>query len=418
MSSPITSSPRIILACLMFVIGVAIGAYYLPTTGAPAAKPIVKGWHCPMHPDYKSDKPGKCGICGMDLVPDGEPTSAGATHDHDHDHDHAPGTVHVSADKQQLIGVRSSEVTLARTTAAFRATGKVTLDETRIARVQSRIDGWIDKVYIDFTGKLVEKGQPLLTLYSPEMLSSQQEYLLALRGREIMSQSTLASARSHSESLIAAARKRLELWDLSESQIDEITRTRKPIEKITIFAPTSGYVTERKAFPKQRITPDTELYTVADLSRVWVMADVFESDAALVRTGMPVSISLPYAPGRKLTGRVDYIQPSLDATSRSLKARIEVANPNLLLKPEMFVDVDFASTLPSRLTVPADAVLNSGLRQTVFVDLGDGYFEPREVEVGERSGDRIEILKGLKAGDRVVTSGNFLIDSESRLKHD
>lgn len=290
------------------------------------------------------------------------------------------------------------------------------MDETRVAKVQTKIEGWIEKVHVDFTGKLVEKGQPLITLYSPEMFASQQEYLLAIRGRETLKNSTLAGTQQQSDSLVEAARRRLELWDLSEAQIDEITRTGKAIKNVTVFAPIGGYVMMRNAFPKQRITPETELYTVADLSKVWIMADVFENEAPMVHVGMPVRVTLSYAGGRTLTGRVNYIQPQVDMTTRTLKVRIEVDNPGMTLKPEMFVDVDFSVGMPSRVTVPAEAVLNTGVKKTVFVDLGNGYLEPRQVETGERVGERVEILRGLRAGERVVTSGNFLIDSESQLK--
>ena len=208
----------------------------------------------------------------------------------------------------------------------------------------------------------------------------------------------------------------MELFSLSESQIEEITRTRKPLTNITIYSPISGYVITRNAFPKQRITPETELYTVVDLSKVWIMADVFESEASMIRIGMPARVSVSYGSGRKFSGRVSYIQPDVDPTTRTLKVRIEAGNPGMLLKPDMFVDVDFSVSMPARMSVPAEAVLDTGLRQTVFVDRGNGYIEPRQVETGGRVGGRVEILKGLSPSERIVISGNFLIDSESQLK--
>lgn len=376
---------------------------------ATEAKP--RGYHCPMHPSFRSDKPGECAICGMRLVPDEEPMapaspSAGLP----------PGTVHISPEKQQLIGVKFAAVEAAAATHRFRAAGKVAIDETRIAKVQTKIDGWIDQVFVDFTGKLVQKGQPLLTLYSPEMLATQQEYLLALRSRDVLAQSPLAGARRQADSLVEAARKRLELWDLSADQIAEITRTAQPIRNITLYSPISGFVTARNAFPNQRVTPETELYTIVDLSRVWIWADVFENEAALVRQGMPAEITPPFPGARPRSARVSYIQPEVDPATRTLKVRLEASNPSLELKPEMFVSVDFEVALPRRLSVPVDAVLDSGRRKIVFVDRGHGLFEPRQVETGERFGDRIEILRGLEAGERVVTAGNFLLDSESQLK--
>jgi RND family efflux transporter MFP subunit len=253
-------------------------------------------------------------------------------------------------------------------------------------------------------------------MYSPEMLASQREYLLAIRSREIMKDSPLAGSQEQSDSLLTAARKRLELFSLSEAQIEEITRTKQPLTNITIYSPISGYVMTRNAFPKQRITPDTELYMVVDLSKVWIMADVFENEASMIKVGMPARMSLSYGGGRKINGRVSYIQPQVDPTTRTLKVRIDADNPDMILKPDMFVDVDFSVAMPARMTILAEAVLDTGLKKTVFVDRGNGYLEPRQVETGERIGDRIEVLKGLTPGELIVTSGNFLIDSESQLK--
>ncbi len=289
-------------------------------------------------------------------------------------------------------------------------------DETRMARVHARVEGWIEQVFVDFTGQLVNKGQRLLTLYSPEMLATQQEYLLALKSQDMLKNSTLDDAVQQSNSLIAASRKRLELWDLSETQIEEIARTGKPVTNITLNSPISGYVITRNAFPKQRITPETELYNIVDLSKVWIMADVFENEAPMVRLGQQVSVSLAYGRGRSFRAKVNYIQPQVDPMTRTLKVRLEAENPEMLLKPDMYADVEFRVEMPSRMTVPSEAVLNSGERKTVFVDRGNGYLEPREVEIGERNGGRLEILKGLKPGERIVISGNFLIDSESQLK--
>lgn len=395
------------------VIGVGLGRWYGRSESTPAVEDAKqpRGYHCPMHPNYHSDKPGECPICGMKLVDEEEhaagPAEAASL---------PMGTIRVSPQMQQLIGVTFGEATRAAAIHTFRALGKVSLDETRVARVHAKIDGWIEKVYVDFTGKLVEKGQPLLTIYSPELLASQQEYLLALRSREILRDGPLPGLRQNSDALIAAARKRLELWDFSDSQIEEIARTGKPITNVTLFSPISGYVMTRNAFPKQRITPETELYTVADLSKVWIFADIYENEAPMIRLGMPVTVSLSYAGGKKFRGRVDYVQPEVDMTTRTLKVRIDADNPDMSLKPDMFADVEFRIALPPSITVPSEAVLDSGLRKIVFVDRGNGYLEPREVETGERIGDRIEITKGLRAGERVVVSGNFLIDSESQLK--
>jgi RND family efflux transporter MFP subunit len=398
--------------------GYGYGRWYGPGTGARVEQKKPTGYYCPMHPSFRSDKPGDCGICGMKLVPDNEPAQSPAATAQEAGMPVAPppGTIHISAEKQQLIGVTYGAAEYTTAGQSFRANGKVAVDETRIAKVQTRVDGWVEKVFVDFTGKFVEKGSPMLTMYSPEMFATQQEYLLAIKGHEIMKGSTLKSGADHGASLVDAARRRLELWDLSASQIAEIERTGTPIRNITVHAPISGYVTTRNAFPKQRITPETELYTLTDLSRVWIFADVFENEAPLIREGLHATVTLTYAGGRRLGARVAYIQPAIEETTRTLRVRLEADNPGLILKPEMFVDVEFHTGGSRKLTVPAEAVLDSGLRQTVFVDRGQGHLEPREVRVGDRFDGRVEIVSGLRAGERVVTSGNFLIDSESRLR--
>jgi membrane fusion protein, copper/silver efflux system len=253
-------------------------------------------------------------------------------------------------------------------------------------------------------------------MYSPEMLASQQEYLLALKSREILRGSSVPALREDRGALVEAARRRLQHWNLSEEQIRQVERTGEPLRTITLHAPASGYVTARNAFPGQRVAPETELYTIVDLSRVWVMADVFESEAGTVQIGQRAAITAAAYPGRRFTGTVAYIQPQLNATTRTLQVRIEMQNPGLVMKPDMFVTVDLASGTQPRMVVPVNAVLNSGLRQVVYVDRGNGHLEPRNVQVGQAFGDRIEILSGLKPGERIVTSGTFLIDSESQLQ--
>ncbi len=368
-----------------------------------------------MHPEFKSDKPGPAPD-GMALVPvyaDESPSPSAAP---ETANNLPMGTIQVTPRKQQLIGVRYGLPSMDASVKTIRAVGKVTPDEQLIAHVHTRVDGWIDKVLVDFTGKLVERGQPLLTLYSPDLLASQEEFLIAVKSKGLMQSSTFAAAVGQSDSLIAASRRRLQLWDLSDGQIDDIARTGQPVTNITVFSPVSGYVMARNAFPKQRITPDTELYTITDLTKVWIVADVFEADASLIHANQIVTIESSYGLPGVLKGIVDYIQPQIDPVTRTLKVRINAENPRMALKPDMFVDVNFRIALPPRVTVPMDAVLDSGLKKTVFVDRGNGYLEPREVRTGEHFGDRIEILEGLKVDERIVTAGTFLIDSESQLK--
>jgi membrane fusion protein, copper/silver efflux system len=368
----------------------------------------------PMHPWYKSPKPGIAPDCNMKLVPvyEGEQ----AQYEQKQQPGTAPGTIQITAEKQQLIGVEYGTAEYRTSTDTIRAAAKVAMDETRMAKVHSKIEGWIDKVYADFAGKYVEKGQPLLTIYSPEALATQQEYLLALKAKAILADDPMQHhlAGSH-DTMLAAARKRLELWDISDQQIDQLEKTKETIKNLTLYAPLSGFVTERNAYPRQRVTAETVLYTIADLSTIWVIADVFEYEAARVHEGQSASMTLPFLPGRTFHGRVSYILPQLDANTRTLKVRIQFDNPGNLLKPEMYGDVEFRTGGERHLTVPQSAVLNSGLRQVIFVDRGNGYLEPRSVKTGRSFEDRIEIVSGLQAGERIVTSGNFLIDSESQL---
>ncbi len=414
---------KVVLALL--IVGGAFAAGFAvrsgrPTPGTVAQKPERKVlyWVDPMHPAYTADKPGTAPDCGMALEPvyADEPASdstsaSGAAHAN-----HPDGAIHVSPERQQLIGVRFATVEWDDSARGLRTVGKVTYDETRVAHVHPRIEGWIEQVFVDFTGDLVKKGQPMLTIYSPEMLASQQELLLAERARDLMASNPLASAARHGDSLFDAARRRLLLWDLSATQIQQVLDSGEPIHSITLNAPASGFILERSAFPNQKVTPDSDLYTIADLSRVWIMADVFESDISGLSVGSQAYLSFPYPGAKPLGARVTYIQPQVDPTTRTVKVRLEAPNPTVALKPEMFVNVEFGLAGAHRLTVPADAVLDTGDRQTVFVDLGDGYLEPRNIVAGERTDDRIVIISGLTAGERVVASGTFLIDSESQLR--
>lgn len=433
---------------VILLIGAAFGAGYFlrgrsePTAAKPGERKILY-WYDPMHPSYKSDKAGIAPDCGMQLVPkyaDGgaaekapeqrtakfyrDPQQRSYTSD-------KPGLnpetgnelepvyeelLQIPTDKQQLIGMQTSLVEVTTEGRSIRSAGKVVQDETRVTHVHTRTEGWIDKVMVDYTGKLVKKGDPLVTIYSPELLATQQEYLLALKAKETLAHSPFENSHDHSVSLIEAARRRLELWNLSEEQMQEIVRTGKPVRHITVYSPASGYVLTRNAFPNQQVKPETELYTLVDLSHVWVMAEVFESDIATIVNGTHAMLQLPSMPGRTLHGRVSFVVPQVDAETRTLKVRVEAPNPNLLLKPEMFVDVEFRVSPAPRITIPIDSVLDSGEKKTVFVDRGNGSFEPRLIQTGDRFGDRIVVLAGLKPGERIVTRGNFLLDSESRLK--
>ncbi|MBS1829029.1 MAG: efflux RND transporter periplasmic adaptor subunit [Acidobacteria bacterium] len=449
-------------ALVFVLIAAAFGAGYFlrgrsggaaPAVDKPGEKKILY-WYDPMHPAYKSDKAGIAPDCGMQLVPKyadehqghapaaaapdrkvayyRDPQSHGYRSDkpglnpetgnelepvYEGDAAAMPdGAIQVSTEKQQLIGIRTELVEMGQSAQTVRAAGRVMADETRMARVHTRTEGWIDKVFVDFIGKEVKQGQPLLTIYSPDLLATQQEYLLALKAQDTLRHSPLESTHGQMSSLIEASRRRLELWNLTPQQIDEIARTQKPVRNLTVYSPASGYVMTRNAFPNQQVKPDTELYTVVDLSKVWIIANVFENDLPLVRIGSHAQLTLASMPGRTLHARVTYIQPQVQAETRTIQVRLEADNPQVHLKPEMFVDVDFSIGGGPRLMVPVDAVLDTGTKQTVFLDKGNGFFEPRRVTIGQRYEGRVEILSGLKAGERIVVSGNFLLDSESQLQ--
>jgi membrane fusion protein, copper/silver efflux system len=367
-------------------------------------------WVDPMHPAYKSDKPGKAPDCGMDLVPVYAEEAAVARTNLPED------AFHVTPEKQQLIGVQYGEAEFKAVSRTLRAVGRLALDETKITRVHPRVEGWIEEVFVDFIGKQVGKGQPLVSLYSPELWQTQQEYLLALKSRDELANSPFREAVAGSASLLAAARKRLELWDIEMAQLEHLEHTGRPFKALTLYAPSDGFVLTRNAFPKQRVTPETELYAIADLSTIWVIADIYEFEAPEIKIGQPATVTLSYFPGRSYRGKVTYIYPQLDTTTRTLKVRIDVANPGFALKPDMFANVELGIGYDKQVVVPQEAVMDSGAEQLVFVAHEGGYFEPRKVRLGAKVDNEFIVLGGLKAGERVVTSANFLIDSESKLK--
>ena len=378
-------------------------------TAAPAEERKILYYEDPMHPWYRSDKPGIAPDCGMRLVPvyaDQGRTAAPAV----------PGAVEISTARQQLIGVTSESARYRTLDKTIRTVGRVALDEERVANVHVKVNGWIQKVFVDYTFQHVKKGDPLFTLYSPELLASEQEYLLARKADRELGTSSFAEVAAGGRNLLEAARRRLELWDLTDEQIRELGQSGKPQREITFYSPATGHVLERKAFPNQYVTPDAELYKLADHSEVWVFADVYEPELPLVELGQEATLTTEALPGQKLTGRVTFIQPHLMGETRTLPIRMDFSNPDLKLKPEMFVNVELHRSLGRQLTVPIDAVLDSGDRQRVFIDRGDGYFLPREVKVGERTENYVAILSGLRAGEKVVTRANFLIDSESNLR--
>ncbi len=379
-----------------------------PKEGIPQGKRRILYYQDSMNPAYRSDKPGKAPD-GMDLVPvyEEEGQAAEAL---------PPGTVRINPQKQQLIGIQYGEVAKGPLSKTIHAVAKLAYDETKISRVQTRIDGWIERVFVDFTGQLVKKGQPLISIYSPQLVSTQRELLLAGKSRDTFEGSQFKEASEGAVSLYQSTLERLRLWNISDAQIREIEKRGAPLNVLTLSSPATGFVVARNAYPGQRITPETEIYSIADLSTIWAMAEVYEYEVPLIRMGQPATMTLNYVPGKTYTGKVTYIYPDVDKTTRTLKVRIEFPNPDYLLKPDMYANVDIAVDFGSRISIPQEAVLDSGTEQIAFVALDNGYFEPRRIQLGPKVGDRYIVTAGLKPGDKVVTSGNFLIDSESQLK--
>jgi Cu(I)/Ag(I) efflux system membrane fusion protein len=387
--------------------GVAVVACRRGGTAAAEAGKVT--YHCPMHPTYVSDRPGKCPICKMDLVPI-EP-AAGAT---------GPvvagrAMVALSPERRQILGVRSEPVTRRHLDRTLRTVGRVAIDERRLHHVHTKYEAYVEKLYVNFTGQMVRQGDHLAALYSPELVATQQEYLLAYRAQQRLGQSGIESVAEGGTDLLEAARQRLLFWDVSAEDIAALERTGQVQRTIDLHADLPGYVLQKSAIHGMRVTPADILFDIADLSAVWILADVYESDLSTVELGTGAEVTLTYEPGRVWRGTVTYIDPTVEPGTRTIKVRVEVPNGDHVLKPDMFADVVLRRQLGESLFVPESAVLKPGDRQLVFVDLGDGRLEPREVKTGVRVEGGYAVLSGLVEGERVVTSANFLIDSESSL---
>ena len=360
-------------------------------------------WHCPMHPTYVSDKPGDCPICGMKLTPIDEAAPPEVVQS-----DRVEVTI--DAQRQQLIGLRTAEVTKGPITGDWRTVGRVAVDETRVRRVNVKVDGFVEKLYVDFVGKPVTRGEPLFAVYSPDLLNAQNDYALAVRTRAELDGGVAG------DDLVAAARRRLELWDVPRDEIAHLDHGGAPLRDLTLVSPISGVVTAKNVVQGSKIAAGDTPFEITDLSQVWVLADAHESDLPRVKLGTPVSLSLDAIPNEKFTGRVSFIEPLLDAKTRTVKVRLQFANPRGELRPEMFGEVVFHTRPHVGLRIPADSIIDSGDRKVVFVALGGGRFEPREIETGDAAGDLVEVRKGVQAGEKVVARASFLVDSESRLK--
>lgn len=387
-----------------------IGGMWLarPRTHAPAAATDgkAKAYQCPMHPQVIQDHVGACPICGMDLVVM-EGTQALQS----------PGpeglvTVQIDPQRRQLMGLRTAKVEPASVGAELRVPGRVALDETRLKKVTVKLEGYVERLYADFVGRPVTQGEVLFDLYSPEFLNAQREYLVALR-----TQKSLAGTDQERrwQEIAGTARRRLEFLDAPAALIQRLDQTGEVVRHLPVTSPITGVITARNVTQGSRIGPADAALEVVDLSHVWVLADLYEADLARVKPGMAAELELP-ALGRRLTGRVAFLDPALDPKTRTLKARLAFPNPDGSLRPEMLGEVVIRTGARTALSIPLDAVLDSGTRKIAFVDVGQGYLEPREIKTGQVTRDRIEVLEGLEAGEAVVTRAAFLVDSESRLQ--
>jgi Cu(I)/Ag(I) efflux system membrane fusion protein len=366
---------------------------------------------CPMHPQYRSDKSGDCPSCGMRL----EPVYNGDSGTQNPRDPMPPGSLHVSAERQQSIGLRIEAATRSATLHTIRVSGRITLDEARIFPITTAVEGLIRGTPAVVTGAMVRKDELLATFYNRDFLTAQQSYLYALNTVDRFKDNENAEQLKLTQAQLRAAEENLRFLGMGETQLQEIARTRQPAREIELRSPVAGLVLTRNAATGVRFDRGTALFQIADISRLWALADLFGEEARYVHPGQNARIILPDQ-RIALVATFSATLPQFDPASRALKARLELQNPGLILRPDMFVEVEFPVQMPAAITVPADAVVDSGLKKTVFIAKGDGYFEPRMVETGWRFGERVEVVKGLTAGEQIVVSGNFLLDSESRMR--
>jgi Cu(I)/Ag(I) efflux system membrane fusion protein len=369
---------------------------------------VIKYWAAPMDPTYIRNEPGQSPM-GMDLVPvyqeaDGEKVSA--------------STIRIDPGTAQNMGVRTATVKRMELKKSIRALGTVTYDEKRIYAVNLKFDGWIEKLYVDFVGESVSKGQPLFEIYSPELFTAQEEYLLAQSQAESLAASSYPSIRENATMLLRAARQRLKYWDLEDQQIKQLQKTGEVRKNLTIYSPANGVVIKKIALAGHYVKAGMHQYEIADLSRVWVDVEVYEYELPFIKKGMPAGMELSYLPGKRFEGTVLFIYPFLNPETRTVKLRLAFDNKEGLLKPDMYANVYIESLIASEaLVIPQQAVIDSGLRKVVFVALGEGKFEPRPVKLGlEGENNTFQVLEGLQEGENIVTSAQFMFDSESRLR--
>jgi Cu(I)/Ag(I) efflux system membrane fusion protein len=409
------NAKQLVITALILVVGLSAG-YWLgqsnlgpPEDGMPSAAPERKPlyYRNPMNPEITSPVPAKDNM-NMDYLPVYADKVQGSE---------TAGTVRIDPVVQQNIGVRTATAELASLSHTVRAVGRIGYDERTITQLHPKIEGWIEELFVDTTGEQVEDGTILLSLYSPRLVASQQEYVLALKNYEVLKDSPIEDIRRGARELVQSSRARLELFDVAEHQILELEATHVPQKALHIHSPAAGIVTRIGAREGQHVSPVMELFMIADLSRVWVYADIFEHELPWIVVGDEAEITLAGLPGQIFHGRIAYIYPYAESKTRTVKVRIELDNPDLALKPEMFADITVRASRQQQATVvPSEAVVRSGSKDQIFVVTGPGTFEPRVVELGMQSDGRVIVLKGVEPGEEVVSSAQFLIDSESKLQ--
>lgn len=324
--------------------------------------------------------------------------------------------VEIPPEKQQLIGVKKAAVEVRMLQRTIRTSGKIEVDERRLKTVNAKVEGWIERLYVDFAGRYVRKGEPLAELYSPELVATQQELVNLLKWGRAPSGAAGEMIRRDAEALVEAARQRLRRFDISEAQIREIEQSGQIRRTLTITSPVAGYVIQKTALQGMKVAAGEKLFDIADLSTVWVVADIYEYELSSLKVGDPATIRLSYLPGKEFRSKIDYLYPTLSGETRTAKARFSIPNDGGRLKPQMFASVEIVVALGRKLSLPADAVIETGTRAVVYVDRGDGYFEPREVALGARGEGYREVLKGLKEGEKIAASAAFLVDSEAQIR--
>lgn len=383
-------------------VGASSGEPATTGTGARATSDAIDHYTCSMHPSVRQPGPGKCPICGMDLIP---VTKA----------QREQGVVTIDEARQQLIGVRTGSVIEGPLKRSFRAVGHVTYDESALKDVTLRVRGFITKLFVNRTGQRVKAGQPLFLVYSPDVFSAEQDFLLANQAGAATPASTGPAPGGRLELLGRAARQRLQLLGLSDAEIDAVQKRGTPSESVSFASPASGFVIEKDVVEGAAVDAGMRLFRIAALDKVWVEAEVYEADLAHVRVGQSATVTLDYLPGRAYDAKIAYVYPFLEPAARTGRVRVELANKELELRPGMYASVNLASEAESRVQVPAAAVVYTGPRRIVFIDLGNGRFKPQEVRVGAEADGMYEVLEGLRPGDRVATSGVFLIAAEARI---